>query len=177
VSRDTGLGGYQLIKDHIYKIWTKLIMILGGKHFSTDKYLHYGKTFNINPIFSLENEIQTHLLTQKLWDVSWDQWEHRNEVVHNQENLVSQSETDQLHGWIREAIRTGSGLVLTGDQYLFLNLSMDSAFQSALARKKQWKRFVEMACKAYQDSNAYARFYIKMHKRTFPVLRLSCLDW
>jgi hypothetical protein len=38
------------------------------------------------------------LLVQKNWDVSWDQRDHRNEVVHNQDNLVSQAEEEQRFG-------------------------------------------------------------------------------
>jgi hypothetical protein len=27
------------------------------------------------------------LLIEKMWDVAWDQWDHRKEVVHKQDNL------------------------------------------------------------------------------------------
>jgi hypothetical protein len=93
------------------------------------------------------------LLIKKLRDVAWDQLEHRNEVVHKKENVVTQEEAEQLNGWIREAIRIGQGLVLAGDEYLFRNITVDLTFQWTLARKKHWKRFVETAWKAYQDTN------------------------
>jgi hypothetical protein len=85
------------------------------------------------------------LLIQNLWDVACNQWEHRNEVVHKTDNLVTQAEAEQLNGWIRQAIRIGQGLVLAGDQYLFHNMTVDSAFQWTLARNKYWKQFVETA--------------------------------
>jgi hypothetical protein len=85
------------------------------------------------------------LLIQKLWDVSWNQLEHRNEVVHKTNNVVTQVEAEQLNGWIHQAIRIGQRLVLAGDQYLFHNMTVDSAFQWTLARKKYWKQFVETA--------------------------------
>jgi hypothetical protein len=85
------------------------------------------------------------LLIQKLWDVAWNQWEHRNEEVYKTENLVTQVEAEQLNGWIREAIRIGQGLVLAGDRYLFRNMTVDSAFQWTLVRKKYWKQFLETA--------------------------------
>jgi hypothetical protein len=75
------------------------------------------------------------LLIKKLWDVAWYQWDHRNEVVHKTDNLVTQAEAEQLNGWIREEIRIGQGLVLTGDQYLFHNMTVDLACQWTLARK------------------------------------------
>jgi cell division protein FtsI/penicillin-binding protein 2 len=56
------------------------------------------------------------VVNPKLWDVSWDQWEHRTEVVHQKETLVTQVEAEQLKGWIREVIWTGRALVLLGDQ-------------------------------------------------------------
>jgi hypothetical protein len=87
------------------------------------------------------------LLIQKLFDVAWDQWEHKNEVVHQTKNLVTHTEAEQLNGWIREAIRTERRLISVGDQYLFRNIMVDLAFQWTLARKKQWKRFVEIAWK------------------------------
>jgi hypothetical protein len=93
------------------------------------------------------------LLIQKIWDVAWDQWDHRNEVVHKQNNLVSQAESEQLNGWIREAIRIDSGLVMVGDNYLFHNISVDAAFIWTLARKKRWKWYVEQAWKSHQEAH------------------------
>jgi hypothetical protein len=29
---------------------------------------------------------------QNIWQVAWDQWEHRNAILHNSENLVTQAE-------------------------------------------------------------------------------------
>jgi hypothetical protein len=34
----------------------------------------------------------TSALIQKIWQVAWDQWEHRNAILHNSENLVTQAE-------------------------------------------------------------------------------------
>jgi hypothetical protein len=38
------------------------------------------------------------LLIKTLWDVAWDQWDHRNDEVHNKENLVTQAEAEQMNG-------------------------------------------------------------------------------
>jgi hypothetical protein len=84
-------------------------------------------------------------LIQKLWDVAWNKWEHINEMVHKTDHLVTQAKSEQLNGWIREAIRIGQGLVLAGDQYLFHNMTVDSEFQWTLARKKYLNQFVETA--------------------------------
>jgi hypothetical protein len=31
-------------------------------------------------------------LIQKIWNVAWEQWEHRNAILHNSENLVTHAE-------------------------------------------------------------------------------------
>jgi hypothetical protein len=75
--------------------------------------------------------------------VAWDQCGHINEVVHKQDNLGSQVEANQLNGWIHEAIRIGSGIVLVGNNYLFRNISVDAAFQWTLVRKKKMETVCE----------------------------------
>ena len=37
----------------------------------------------------------TIMLIQKLWDVAWDQWEHRNGILHDQEHLLLTQSTDR----------------------------------------------------------------------------------
>jgi hypothetical protein len=91
-----------------------------------------------------------HLLIQKLWGVDWDQWDPRSNLVHNQENVVTQLKAAQLNGWIDGEIRTDIGLLSMGDTYFLLNLSMKTALQWTLTRK-QWKRFDEMVWTPYQD--------------------------
>jgi hypothetical protein len=118
---------------------------------------HYtGKKYNINIIYLGKRntgERWVRLLIQKIWDVSWDQWDHRNGVVHKQDNLVSQAESAQLDWWIRKAIRTGSGLLMESDNYLFRNISVEAAFRWTLARNKIWKRYVEQAWTSYQEAH------------------------
>jgi hypothetical protein len=93
------------------------------------------------------------MFLQKIWDMVWAQWDSRNEVVHNQYNLVSQAEGEQLIGWILEAMRIGSGIVLVVDNYLFHDILVVAAFNWTLARKKKWKRCLEQAWKSYQETH------------------------
>jgi hypothetical protein len=93
------------------------------------------------------------LLIHNIWDVAWDKWEHINEVVHKQDNLVSQAELEQLNGWIHEAIQIGSGMVLVGDYHLFRDISVDSAFKWTFARNKRWKQYAEQAWTYYQETH------------------------
>jgi Fe-S cluster biosynthesis and repair protein YggX len=35
----------------------------------------------------------TSAIIHKIWKVAWDQWEHRNAILHNSENLITQAES------------------------------------------------------------------------------------
>jgi hypothetical protein len=35
---------------------------------------------------------QYHMIIQKLWQVAWDEWDHRNEVLHKRENSAPLTE-------------------------------------------------------------------------------------
>jgi len=41
-------------------------------------------------------------LLKKLWQIAWELWDHRNEVLHHQENISQQHEGDQLNRSLRQ---------------------------------------------------------------------------
>jgi hypothetical protein len=57
---------------------------------------YFGETGKQNSILRW-----TSALIQNIWKVAWDQWEHRNVILDNYENLVTQTESvmiaDDLH--------------------------------------------------------------------------------
>jgi hypothetical protein len=57
------------------------------------------------------------LLIQKLWKTAWDQLDHRNDVLHGQENMVSQAEADMMNSQIRDFFAIGSQGFLSQDRY------------------------------------------------------------
>jgi hypothetical protein len=61
----------------------------------------------------------TTALIQKIWQVAWDQWEHRNAILHNSENLITQAEAVMIASWVQMELETGIQGLLHGDRYLF----------------------------------------------------------
>jgi hypothetical protein len=61
----------------------------------------------------------TSALIQKIWQVAWDQWEHRNAILHNSENLITQAEAVMIASWVQMELETGIQGLLQGDRYLF----------------------------------------------------------
>jgi hypothetical protein len=59
----------------------------------------------------------TSALIQKIWQVAWDQWEHMNVIIHNSENLVTQSVMIAYR--VQMELETGMQGLLQRDRYLF----------------------------------------------------------
>jgi hypothetical protein len=49
----------------------------------------------------------TSALIQKIWQVAWDQWEHRNAILHNPENLVTQAAAVMFASRVQIELETG----------------------------------------------------------------------
>ena len=59
-------------------------------------------------------------LVRKLWQVAWDQWNHRNEIVHKSQEQEVASVEEKLDRAIRQEKRRGGGRKLTPrDRSLF----------------------------------------------------------
>jgi hypothetical protein len=61
----------------------------------------------------------TSALIQNSWQVAWDQWEYRNAILHNSENLVTQAEAVMIASGVQMELETGIQGLLQGDRYLF----------------------------------------------------------
>jgi hypothetical protein len=61
----------------------------------------------------------TSALVQKIWQVTWDQWEYRNVILHNSEKLFTQAEAVMIASWVQMELETGIQGLLQGDRYLF----------------------------------------------------------
>jgi regulator of sirC expression with transglutaminase-like and TPR domain len=53
-----------------------------------------------------------------IWQGAWDQWEHRNAILHNSENLVTQAESAMIASRVQMELETGKQGLLQGDRYL-----------------------------------------------------------
>jgi hypothetical protein len=61
----------------------------------------------------------TSALIQKIWQVAWDQWEHRKVILHNSKNLVTQAEAVMIASWVQMELETEIQGLLQGNRYLF----------------------------------------------------------
>jgi hypothetical protein len=50
----------------------------------------------------------TSALIQNIWQVACDQWEHRNAISHNYENLVTQAEPVMITSRVQMELETGT---------------------------------------------------------------------
>jgi hypothetical protein len=58
-------------------------------------------------------------LIRKIWTVAWDQWEHRNRILHYKANAVSLEEIERIKLTIRQELSTGRCQLPKADAYLF----------------------------------------------------------
>jgi hypothetical protein len=49
----------------------------------------------------------TNALIQNIWQVAWDQWEHRNAILHNSKNIVTQAEAVMIASRFQMELETG----------------------------------------------------------------------
>jgi hypothetical protein len=59
-------------------------------------------------------------LIKKLWMVAWDQWEHCNAVLHDQENLIQLEEVNKLNHHITQGYQEYQPILPSTDQHFFL---------------------------------------------------------
>jgi Fe-S cluster biosynthesis and repair protein YggX len=61
----------------------------------------------------------TSALIQKILQVAWDQWEHRNVILHNSKNLVTQTESVMIASRVQMELETGIQGLLQSNRYRF----------------------------------------------------------
>ena len=83
-------------------------------------------------------------LIQKLWDVSWDMWEHRNQELHNS----TENQQQIIHSLVNEQIKklyVGGAQQLPRDALKFLHQPMDTILKYPLTSKQIWLDAVQLA--------------------------------
>jgi hypothetical protein len=97
-------------------------------------------------------------LIKKLWQIAW---EHRNNVLHEQENDVLQKESEQLNRRIRTLFfRSLSILRRTPDGYL-LKTPLSALVDKPLVYRQEWERKVKLALTFHKTKNKSSRRSIK----------------
>jgi hypothetical protein len=84
-------------------------------------------------------------ILQKLWNIAWDMWEHRNGILHEQENLVTRSMIIQLNARVsRVYIDLSSRALRHNDRHL-VNLSLSAILKKDTNYKVTWLSIAEPA--------------------------------
>jgi hypothetical protein len=94
----------------------------------------------------------TSALIQKIWKVTWGQWEHRNAILHNSENLVTQAEAVMIASRVQMELETGIQGLLQGDRYLFDDPQVAKSVKWTVEAQVSWLDTVAEARYAYNVS-------------------------
>ena len=90
-------------------------------------------------------------IIKKLWLIAWDMWEHRNSILHNTENVHSQTQEAQLNKKMCKlysaAIRY---LAHSPDNYL-LGIPISNLIRKSYAYKKNWANSAKIAILRYKE--------------------------
>jgi hypothetical protein len=86
VQEQIRIGWHRFYEGWLSKQW----MILQQCHYTTTKSTKSGRRWAT-------------ALIQKMWDTAWDLWEHRNEVLHQKENLITRTMGLHLNHWVTRA--------------------------------------------------------------------------
>jgi hypothetical protein len=80
----------------------------------------------------------TSALIQKIWQVAWDQWEHRNAILNDSENLTTQAEAVMIFSRVQIELATEIQGILLGDRYLFHDHLLERAFKWTVDTHIDW---------------------------------------
>jgi hypothetical protein len=75
-------------------------------------------------------------LINKLWDVSWDMWAHRNGIKHNTVTHAEQRNLDMTQALLNEQAKKGTRGLLIRDHYMITNIEAAAALP--LHNKNIW---------------------------------------
>ena len=104
-------------------------------------------------IASRKNTLRwTAALITKLWDVAWDQWEHRNGIVHR---AAESRHREELRLQVQEAIRAGRPSVRRSEWSLFDRAQ--SMLMAPPSTQRAWVKIVHIAQKRKQAALAMVR--------------------
>jgi hypothetical protein len=94
----------------------------------------------------------TSALIQNIWQVSWYQWEHRNAILHNSDNLITQAEAVMITSWVQMELETRIQGILQGDRYLFDDHRVTKSGKWTIDSQVSWLDTVAETRQAYTVS-------------------------
>ena len=84
-------------------------------------------------------------LIQKMWDTAWDLWEHRNEVLHKKENLVTRSMGLHLNRRVTRVFLDLCSRPLRANDSHLVRLPLSKLLEHNVSYKTQWLIVAEPA--------------------------------
>ncbi len=103
-------------------------------------------------------------IINKLWNIAWDMWDHRNGIPHETENVESDMEMDALHRQIRVAYSRRYD-VAEKDRYLF-RVSLHQLMGKDLVYKRTWLQQA-LAAIGLIRKKAHSVAHMRMTMRTW----------
>ena len=96
-------------------------------------------------------------IIEKVWEISWNMWQHRNHIKHNTLHPRRAAEMAELDRSLSEAYDRGNSKLLGQDQQLFAK-TKHKLLKGTFIEKSQWIASVAMghqkAKRAKEDYNA-----------------------
>jgi hypothetical protein len=113
---------------------------------------------------------------EKLWNIAWDIWEHRNGILHRQENLVAQSLIIQLNARVSRTYTELSSRTLRHNDRHLVYLTLFTLLQWDTNYKITWLSVAEPALREtrrdqWQTSTRSRRMVQGMQRCMFTWLR------
>jgi regulator of sirC expression with transglutaminase-like and TPR domain len=94
----------------------------------------------------------TSALIHKIWQVAWEQREHRNVILRNYENLTTQAEAVMIASRVQMELETRIQGLLQGDRYLFDDLRVAKSVKLTVESQVSWLDIVAESRQAYTVS-------------------------
>jgi len=82
-------------------------------------------------------------IIQKLWNMAWDLWEHRNGVLHEKENLLTKSMITQLNARVSRVFSDLTSWTLRHTDRHLIHLSLFALLRKKTDYKVQWLSIAE----------------------------------
>jgi hypothetical protein len=87
-------------------------------------------------------------LIKKIWNVSWDMWEHRNGILHNTQNTVTELREDLVDHSVKNIYHMAtSTLCHTKVDYL-ITVSLSDLLSRTMAYKETWLFLTQQVIKS-----------------------------
>jgi hypothetical protein len=83
-------------------------------------------------------------ILDKIWDILWDMWEHRNGIVHDPNHPRRQAMQQMLQMEVQEVYEEGSDTLLSRDRLLF-SKPLDTLQPGSEIEMRQWLSSVLLA--------------------------------